>query len=77
MAGEASVVDWRARRLTGVLLRDPRFALAALVALNAAVYLLLFVGPSSLLALYQRPLLDMRRLSVGDPLARWRLLAYT
>ena len=75
MAGEVSVVDWRARRLTGVLLRAPRFALAALVALNAAVYLLLFVGPSDLPALYQRPLLDLRRLSVGDPLARWRLLA--
>jgi hypothetical protein len=38
------------------------------------VYLLLFVRPWNLLVLYVRPLLDLRRLSAEDPLARWQLL---
>ena len=70
MAGKASVRDWRARGG----LQNPLLVLAALTALNAAVYLLFFAGPWNLLSLYLRPLLDLRRLSAGDPLARWRLV---
>jgi len=70
MAGKASVRDWRARGG----LQNPLLVLAALTALNAAVYLLFFSGPWNLLSLYLRPLLDLRRLSAGDPLARWRLV---
>jgi hypothetical protein len=51
----------------------PASALAGLAALNAAVYWLLFVYPTNLLALYSRPLVDLRRLSEGEPGARWRL----
>lgn len=54
---------------------NPALALAALAALNAAVYLLLMVRPWGLAALYRRPLLDLQRLSAHDPAARWRLLA--
>jgi hypothetical protein len=43
--------------------------------LNAAVYLFVFVRPFNLLALYGRPLLDLKQVSVFDPAARWRLLA--
>jgi alpha-1,6-mannosyltransferase len=75
LAGKASVGDWRARQLFGAALQSPLVLLAGLVALNAAVYWLLFVRPWSLTDLYQSPLLDLRRISAGDPLARWRLLA--
>lgn len=74
MAGKASVKNWQARQVVRVALQNPLFALAGLVALNAAIYLLFFVRPWSLPALYLRPLLDLNRLSADDPLARWRLL---
>lgn len=60
-------VDW-------TLVRHPVVVLAAVAALNATIYLLVFVRPWSLLALYHQPLLDLKRLSTHDPLARWRLL---
>jgi hypothetical protein len=69
------VKNWRVSRVAKAALQNPLFVLAGLVALNAVVYLLLFVRPWDLLTLYQRPLLDLRRLSVDDPLARWRLVA--
>jgi hypothetical protein len=69
------VKGWQARRFARVALQKPLFALGGLAALNAAVYFFLFVRPWNLLTLYQYPLLDLRRLSGDDPLARWRLLA--
>lgn len=53
----------------------PLVLLGMLAGVNAAVYALVFVRSWSLLALYERPLLDLRRISSDDPLARWRLLA--
>lgn len=66
---------WRLRHIAGAAIHNPLIVLAAVAALNAAVYVLVFVHPWSLLALYQHPLLDLHRLSTEDPLARWRLLA--
>jgi hypothetical protein len=74
LVGKASVMSWRARRVVRLALQNPLFALASLVALNATVYLLLFVRPWNLLVLHPRPLLDLRRLSADNPLARWQLL---
>jgi alpha-1,6-mannosyltransferase len=74
LIGKASVKSWRARQVDRVAFQNPLFALAGLVALNATVYLLLFVRPWNLLVLHPRPLLDLRRLSADDPLARWQLL---
>jgi hypothetical protein len=74
LAGKAWVKGWRARQALGATLQNPLLALAGLVALNATVYFLLFVRPWNLLVLYAQPLLDLRRLSVDDPLARWQLL---
>ncbi len=54
--------------------RHPLLVLAAAAILNAAVYLLIFVRPWNLLVLYSRPLLDLRYVSAGAPLARWWLL---
>ena len=74
MVGMASAARSHDRRDLRSVVQNPLVVLGAVAILNAAVYLLIFVGPSNLPALYQRPLLDLRRLSIEDPLARWRLL---
>ena len=75
MAGKVSVREWYARQVAGWALVSPAVILGGLAVLNAAVYLLVFVKPWCLIALSPYPLLDLRRLSADDPLARWRLLA--
>ena len=75
MAGKMSARQWPARRIVGPALGSPLLQLGGLAVLNAAVYLLVFVRPWGLVSLASQPLLDLRDLSAGDPLVRWRLLA--
>lgn len=63
------------RRVARAAISRPLAVLAVLAALNATIYVLVFVRSWNLLTLYERPLLDLRRISSDDPLARWRLLA--
>jgi hypothetical protein len=53
---------------------QPWMVLACLVVLNALVYLLLMVIPWNLPALQGQVLLNLQRLSVDQPLARWHLV---
>ena len=63
------------QKLTSIVQDKSIFVLAGTAVLSGLVYWLVFVQPHSLLALYQRPLLDLYRIVRNDPLARWRLLA--
>ncbi len=65
----------RSWRVAWTAIGNPLVALSVLAVLSAGFYLLLFVHPWDLLALHQRPLLDLRRISSDNPLARWLLLA--
>jgi alpha-1,6-mannosyltransferase len=61
-------------RAFGAAARNPLVVLACVALLNGAIYWLFFVRPWNLVALHEQPLLDLRRLSADEPLARWRLL---
>ena len=75
VASRAFTNGYGAWRNVRAAFQNPIGVLSGLVVLNAAAYLLLFVRPLNLPALYSRPLLDLRQLSVTDPHLRWRLVA--
>jgi hypothetical protein len=50
-------------------------ALAGIAVASTLCLLVFFVGPFNLLALHDRPLLDLYRVSLESPAARWRLVA--
>ena len=64
----------RSQTLAHKVQNSSAIALGGIALASALLYWLVFARPYSLIDLSDRPLLDLWKLSKGDPLARWRLL---